>query len=68
MGVFLYGLITGKTVNWEYIFGFIIPSANHVIHQIMGTQVKITTVKAQSQETVARIVKNGVVESGDVHS
>ncbi len=60
MGVFGYGLITGRQVPWEYIFSFIIPSFNHIVHQIVGAQIVTTAQKSASDVQVAKIQKNGV--------
>jgi hypothetical protein len=69
MGVFLFGFFTGKSVNWEYIFGFIIPAFSHVVNQIVGVQIATANIHAKASTEVAAITTgtpNGVksVSSG----
>lgn len=57
--VYVYSLITGHTIDWQQLLGFIVPTINHIVHQISGTQVQTTVAKTQADITVASINKNG---------
>jgi hypothetical protein len=57
--IFVYGLVTGKQVNLEYYLSFLIPTINHITHQIVSGSVASSNIQAEAQKTVAQIQQNG---------
>lgn len=62
--VFLYGMISGKTVDWQLFLGFIVPSATHAVHLITGAQLTTENIKSQTAIAVSPNTTNGATTSG----
>ena len=59
MGMYVVSFITGKHLDVEGMLGFLIPTLNHVVHQITQAQMSATSINASTQKEVAKITTNG---------
>ena len=58
-GIYIYSLVTGKSVNWQELLGFLVPTLNHIAHQYSGTAVQVENIKADASKSVASSAVNG---------
>lgn len=47
MVMYVISFVTNKPIDWQAMIAFVIPTANHIAHQITGTQVTLKNVDAQ---------------------
>lgn len=40
--------LTGKVVDWQVLVGFIVPTINHIVHQITQASIRNTEIKAKN--------------------
>lgn len=57
MSVFLYSVITHWVIPWESIIGFVVPTVNHIVHQINLTKLETTTINADVTKSVSADAK-----------
>lgn len=53
MGAFTYSLVTRWVIPWESIIGFIVPTVNHIVHQMNLTKIETKTIDANVTKTLA---------------
>jgi hypothetical protein len=51
MAMYVISFVTSKPIDWQAMIAFIIPTANHIAHQITGTQVTLKNVDAAIAST-----------------
>ncbi len=59
--MYVISFITGKSLNISEILTFLVPTLNHIVHQITQSQATIQTIKADVTKTVAAV--NGTTAS-----
>lgn len=59
MTVYIVSFVTGKPIDTSGLLTFIVPSLNHVIHQITQSQIVLRKVDSDTQKTVAQTNNNG---------
>ena len=59
MVMYTIGFITGRTIDWNQLLVFIVPTLNHIVHQYTQAQVTKTNIEANTQTTVAQITATG---------
>lgn len=55
MAVFIASFITGKSVDWQTLTVFIIPTVAHIVNQFNTTTVTTANIQAHSSQAVASI-------------
>lgn len=53
--IFLISFLTGKAVDWQTLFVFVLPTLTHLAGQITNTQVVTKNIDAATQQSVAQV-------------
>ncbi len=59
MAVYIFSLVSGKTVNWEMLLTFLVPTINHIAHQYTTTAIATKSIDSSTSKEVAQIQANG---------
>ena len=59
MVMYTIGFITGRTIDWNQLLVFIVPTLNHIVHQYTSAQVSIKNTEANTTKAVAQITATG---------
>lgn len=54
MGIFTYSLITGWVIPWESLIGFVVPTVNHIVHQVNLTKLESQNIASNLSQELAR--------------
>ena len=59
MIMYVLSFITGKTVDWNQLLVFIVPTLNHIVHQITQNQLTTKNIDARTQKAITQIQVTG---------
>lgn len=60
MVMYTISFLTGKTIDWQVLLGFIIPTVNHIAHQVTASQIQSKAVDKDIAVINASSTANGV--------
>ena len=59
MIMYVIAFLTGKTIDWNSLLVFIVPTLNHIMSQYTQAKVQTTSITATAQKAVAQINATG---------
>jgi hypothetical protein len=59
MVMYTISFLTGKSVDWQMLLTFLVPTLNHIMHQYTQARVTTKNIEADTATSVAQIQANG---------
>lgn len=60
MVMYVVSFVTGKNIDWTGLLAFIVPTVNHIVHQVTASQIQTKNVDKDIAVIQASSTTNGV--------